>query len=108
MQALSVGPFAIRSRRAPRDGAQIVEPPCNGGVEPAFALHVRGDGQEQGSDGLVRGVGAPHQHIDRLVDAPARLQQMVDTAFCVPAGQVRMVTAPGPVRHAELLLSLGL
>ena len=65
-----------------RDGAEAVQPPRDRGDEPPLALHIRGDRPEQGRRRLVRAVGAA-QPLDCLVGAPARLQQVMDTALGV-------------------------
>ena len=83
---------------APRDGAQAVETARDGGDEPPFALHVRGYGPEQRRPGLVGAVG-PAEALDRLVGAPAGLQQVVDAPLGVPAAEVRVVAAARPSRH---------
>ena len=82
------------------DGAEAVEPPGNGGDEAPLALHIGGDGPEQRRRGLVRAVGAP-EALDRLVGAPARLQQVVDPAFGIGAGQIGVIAAPGAPGHGE-------
>ena len=66
------------------DGAEAVEPPCDGGDKAPLALHVRGDGPEERRRGLVRPVGAP-EALDRLVGPPARLQQIVDPPLGIGA-----------------------
>ena len=54
----------------------------------------------------MRPVGAA-ETLDRLVGAPARLQQVVDAAVGVGAGQIGVVAAPGPAGHGEHQDALG-
>ena len=88
------------------DGAQAVEPPCDGGDEPALAVHVRGDGPEERRGGLVRAVGAA-QPLDCLVGAPSGLQQVMDAPLGVCAGEISVIAAPGAARHGEHQDALG-
>ena len=83
-----------------------VEAPRDGGDEPAFSLHVGGDGSEQRRGRLVRAVG-PAQPLDRLVGPPARLQQVVDAALGVGAAEIGVVAAPDAARHREHQYLLG-
>ena len=82
------------------DGAEAVEPPCDGGDEAPLALHIGGDGPEERRRGLVRAVGAP-EALDRLVGPPARLQQVVDPALGIGAGKIGVIAAPGAPGHGE-------
>ena len=90
----------LRIPLATGDGAEAVEPPGDGGDEAALALHVRGDGGEQRRGGLVGAVG-PAQPLDRLIGAPAGLQQVVDAPLRVSAGEIGVITAPGAAGHRE-------
>ncbi len=67
------------------DGAEAVEPPGDGGDEAPLALDVGGDGAEQRRRGLVGAMGAA-EALDRLVGAPAGLEQVVDPARGVSIG----------------------
>ena len=88
------------------DGAQAVQPSRDRGDEPPLALHVRGHRAEQRSGRLVRPMG-PAQPLDRLVGAPARLQQVVDPALGVWAREVCVVAPPGAPGHREHQDALG-
>ena len=91
---------SLRVALAPCDGAERVEPPRDGGDEPALALHVGGDGAEQRCRGLVRAVG-PAQPLDCLVGPPSGLQQVVDAALGVGAAEIGVIAAPDAARHRE-------
>jgi len=45
--------------------------------------------------------------LDRLVGAPARLQQVVDVPLGVRAGKIGVIAAPGAARHGEHQDALG-
>ena len=80
--------------------------PRDGGDEALLALHVRGHGPEHGGRGLVRPVGAA-ETLDRLVGAPAGLQQIVDPPLGVGAGQIGVIAASGAAGHGEHQDALG-
>ena len=88
------------------DRAQAVEPPRDGGDEPPLPLHVCRHGPEQGRRSLVRPVGSA-EALDGLVGPPARLQQIVDAALGIGAGEIGVIAAPGPARHREHEYPLG-
>ena len=90
----------LRIALSPGDGAEAVETPGDGGDEPPLALHIRGDGAEQGGRGLVRSMGAA-QSLDRLVGPPARLQQVMDTPRGIAAAEIGVIAAPGAAGHGE-------
>ena len=90
----------LRIALSARDGAKAVKPSRDGGDEPPLALHIGGDGAEQRRRGLVRPVGA-REALDGLVGPPARLKQVIDAALGAGAGEIGVVAAPGPARHAE-------
>ena len=85
---------------APRDGAEGIQPPRDGGDEPALALHVGRDGAEERRGRLVRPVGAA-QPLDGLVGPPAGLQQVMDAALGIRAAEIGVIAAADAARHGE-------
>src|SRR6202011_4513677 len=76
------------------DGAERVEPACNGGEEALLGLYVGGDRPKQRRLGLVRAVGAA-EALDGGVGLPTGFEQIMDTQALVLRCEVGMIAASG-------------
>ena len=94
-QALTAG-LAL----APRDRAQSVETPGDGGEEALLGLHVGRDRAEERGLRLVGAIG-PAETLNGRVGLPTRLQQIVDAQPTVSGGHFGVVAAAGPARVGE-------